>query len=90
MEGVRIICLKGICEYTFLFEGPITIEIIPFSPFFLFQNRRTTRFILKIHRREKVKTGEKKREGKGHEGEKTERRGSKIRQRTKRHYPFKS
>lgn len=76
MEGVRIICLKGICEYTFLFEGPITIEIIPFSPLFLFQNRRTTRFILKIHRREKVKTGEKKRGGKGY-GEKRKQNPSK-------------
>lgn len=81
MEGVRIICLKGICEYTFLFEGPITIEIIPFSPFFLFQNRRTTRFILKIHRREKVKTGEKKRGGKGHEGRRREEEAKSVKER---------
>lgn len=75
MEGnMRIICLKGICECTFLFEGPITIEIIPFFPFFLFQD---------FHPKySPVRKGENRRE--------EEEQRSKIRQRTKRYYPFKS
>lgn len=76
---------------TFLFEWPITIEIIPFSfflSFFFFPFKRNTRFIrLKIHRGK----GENARRKEGDERRHGEKRIEEAtRQRLKRYYPFKS
>lgn len=66
----------------FYSRGRLQSKLFLFPPFFLFQNRRTTRFILKIHRREKVKTGEKKRGGKGHEGRRREEEAKSVKGRS--------
>lgn len=70
----------------FYSRGRLQSKLFLFPPFFFFR-------IDAFHpKNSPARKGENRREEKGREGTRSEaeRRGSKIRQRTKRYYPFKS